>query len=85
MAIVSTVLASVAFFAGLRRVGPATAATVSTVEPAVTVALDALIFGAPVTWYLAIGGSLILAAVVLLARAGGEPERDISLRPVPGA
>jgi drug/metabolite transporter (DMT)-like permease len=68
IALVSTVAAITWFFAGLRRVGPTRASTLSTVEPAVTVALAALILDERIALVQLAGGALILAAVVMLAR-----------------
>lgn len=70
LALVSTVVAIVAFFAGLERIGPAEASTVSTVEPVVTVGLAALVLGEGISAVQVLGGTLILVAVVILARAG---------------
>ena len=50
IALVSTVVAVSAFFAGLRRVGPSEAAILSTFEPPVTVALAYLALGERLTW-----------------------------------
>jgi drug/metabolite transporter (DMT)-like permease len=66
IALVSTVGAIIAFFAGLARVGPSTAALLSTLEPPVTVALAALAFGEALTVVQLAGGSLVLATVVVL-------------------
>jgi drug/metabolite transporter (DMT)-like permease len=66
IALVSTVVAVSAFFAGLRRVGPSEAAILSTFEPPVTVALAFLALGERLTIAQLLGGSLVLAAVVLL-------------------
>lgn len=68
IALVSTVLAFVTFFAGLKRIGPTTASTLSTFEPIVAVALAAIVLGETITPVQALGGVLILAAVVILAR-----------------
>ena len=68
IALVSTVAAITWFFAGLKRVGPTSASTLSTVEPAVTVALAALVLDERIAAVQLAGGALILAAVVLLAR-----------------
>jgi drug/metabolite transporter (DMT)-like permease len=70
MAVVATVIAIVTFFAGLKLVGPSTTATLSTVEPVVTVTLAALVLGEQVTPLQLAGGALILSAVVVLARSG---------------
>lgn len=69
IAVVCTVLAVSFFLAGLERVGPVKASLYSTVEPAFTVALAALVLGERVTPLRVAGGALILLAVVLIARA----------------
>jgi drug/metabolite transporter (DMT)-like permease len=66
IALVSTVVAVSAFFAGLRRVGPSEAAILSTFEPPVTVVLAFLVLGERLTVPQLAGGALVLAAVVLL-------------------
>jgi len=69
IALVSTVAAITLFFAGLERIGPVRASTLSTVEPLFTVALAALVLGETIAPVQLAGGGLILGAVVLLARA----------------
>lgn len=76
IALVSTVAAITWFFAGLKRIGPTRASTLSTVEPAVTVALAAMFLGERIEPVQMAGGALILAAVVLLARAGAAVPDD---------
>jgi drug/metabolite transporter (DMT)-like permease len=66
LALVSTVVAVSAFFAGLRRVGPSDAAILSTFEPVVTVVLAFFVLGERLTPPQLAGGGLVLAAVVLL-------------------
>ena len=66
IALVSTVVAVSAFFAGLRRVGPSEAAILSTFEPIVTVALALVVLGERLSEPQLAGGALVLAAVVLL-------------------
>jgi drug/metabolite transporter (DMT)-like permease len=68
LALISTVVGTVTFFAGLSLVGPTDASTLSTVEPVVTVILAALILGETILPLQLAGGALILAAVVVLAR-----------------
>ena len=68
VAVVSTVLAVLFFFEGLKRVGPVRASVYSTVEPPCTLAMAALLLGEPITLARVAGGALILAAVLLLAR-----------------
>ena len=65
IALVSTVLPIVTFFAGLSRVGPSRASTISTFEPVVTVILAALILGESINILQLLGGFLILAAAVI--------------------
>jgi drug/metabolite transporter (DMT)-like permease len=66
IALVSTVVAVSAFFAGLRRVGPSEAAILSTFEPPVTVALAYLALGERLEPAQLAGGALVLAAVIML-------------------
>jgi drug/metabolite transporter (DMT)-like permease len=68
IALLSTVAAITLYFAGLARIGPTRAATLSTLEPLVTVTLAAVVLGEMISPVQAAGGALILAAVVLLAR-----------------
>jgi len=65
----STVAAITLYFAGLKRIGPTRASTLSTLEPLVTVTLAAIALGERIALVQMAGGALILAAVVLLARA----------------
>jgi len=66
IALVSTVGAILAFFAGLARVGPSTAAILSVLEPVVTVGLAAVVFGESLALVQLSGGALVLAAVVVV-------------------
>jgi drug/metabolite transporter (DMT)-like permease len=65
LALVSTVGAILLFFAGLAMVGPSVAAILSIVEPVVTVALAAAVFGEALTPGQLLGGLLVLTAVVI--------------------
>jgi len=75
IALVSTVAAITLFFAGLARIGPTQASTLSTIEPVFTVALAAGFLGERIGAIQAAGGALILAAVVILARSSRDPAR----------
>ncbi|MEA2272951.1 MAG: hypothetical protein QOI98_1659 [Solirubrobacteraceae bacterium] len=66
IAVVSTALAVVCFFAGMARVGPSTAAILSTFEPPVTVALAFAAFGERLAAAQLVGAALVLSAVVAL-------------------
>lgn len=65
IAVVCTVLPIAAFFAGLAALGPTRASILSTLEPATTVVLAALVLGEAITPAAILGGALILGAVVL--------------------
>lgn len=73
---VATVIPIVTFLAGLARIGPTNTAMLSTLEPAVTVLLAALLLGETLRPVTLLGGGLVLAAVLLLARSElGRAER----------
>jgi drug/metabolite transporter (DMT)-like permease len=65
IALVSTVLPIVTFLAGLERVGPTRASTISTFEPIVSVVLATVILGETFSLLQVLGGMLILAAVIV--------------------
>jgi drug/metabolite transporter (DMT)-like permease len=67
LAVVSTVAAVSLFFAGLKRVGPTSAAILSTAEPVVTVILVFLVFGELLGPLQLLGGALVIVAVLVLA------------------
>jgi drug/metabolite transporter (DMT)-like permease len=67
LAVVSTVAAVSLFFAGLKRVGPTSAAILSTAEPVVTVILAFLVFGELLGPLQLLGGALVIVAVLVLA------------------
>lgn len=69
LALVATVVAVVAFFAGLQRIGPSETSSLSTVEPVVTVVLAATLLGETIAPVQLAGGACSLAAVVILARS----------------
>lgn len=74
IALVSTVVAMVLLFAGIRRLGPADAVTLSTLEPVVTFGLAAAFLGESIGTRQWLGGTLVIAAVIWLARSGGQAE-----------
>jgi drug/metabolite transporter (DMT)-like permease len=91
IAVVSTIFAVLAFFAGLRRVGPSNASIISTVEPPITVLLALLVFGERLGPVQLLGGVLVLSAVVVLQTGSSDelarsPARPLeaSPQPVPG-
>ncbi|RIK29865.1 MAG: EamA family transporter [Anaerolineae bacterium] len=67
--LISTVVPVVAFLTGLELIGPTNAATLSTLEPVVTVLLAAWLFQERLSPIALLGGGLILVAVILLTRS----------------
>lgn len=72
IALLSTVLPIVTFMLGMERVGASTASIVSTFEPVVTVALAVALYGEGLGPLQALGGALVLAAVVALQAHGAR-------------
>jgi drug/metabolite transporter (DMT)-like permease len=69
IALVSTVVAILTFLAGLRRIGPTDAATLSTLEPAMTALLAVMLLGESLAPVQIVGGALIVSAALIVARA----------------
>ncbi|RKQ87348.1 threonine/homoserine efflux transporter RhtA [Solirubrobacter pauli] len=65
-ALVSTVAAVVLFFSGMSRVGPSTAAILSTLEPPVTVCLVFLTFGEALGAIQLVGALAVIGAAVVV-------------------
>jgi drug/metabolite transporter (DMT)-like permease len=95
MSICSTIVPVLAFFAGMRRVGPSNTSILSTFEPPVTVLLAFLVFSERLGALQLVGGVLVLSAVVLLQSSvrGAERARAAAVavplaerlpQPVPG-
>jgi len=66
--VISTVIAIVTFFEGLKRIGPIHSSMLSTFEPVVTIALAWMAFGESMTYVKFIGAAMILTAGLVLAR-----------------
>jgi drug/metabolite transporter (DMT)-like permease len=71
IALLSTVLAITLYFAGLERIGPVRASTLSTIEPLCTVVLAAIVLDETLAPVQLAGGVLILASAVAIARVRG--------------
>jgi drug/metabolite transporter (DMT)-like permease len=69
-ALVSTVSAILLFFSGMSRVGPSTAAILSTLEPPVTVGLAFLAFGEALGAVQLLGALAVLGAAVIVNLPG---------------
>jgi drug/metabolite transporter (DMT)-like permease len=72
IATLSTVLPIVTFMLGMERVGASTASIVSTFEPVVTVALAVALYDEALGPLQALGGALVLAAVIALQLRGAR-------------
>lgn len=68
LSVLSTAGPILLLYAGLPRIGASRASIVSTAEPAVTVALGAVILGEPVTPSTVAGGVLVVVGVLLIHR-----------------
>ena len=75
LAVISTALAFVLFFALIAEAGPARASVITYVNPAVAVALGVLVLGERLTVQMAIAFVLILGGSVLATRAAARPAR----------
>ena len=75
VALIGTVVAVAAFFGALALLGPGDTAVVSTIEPVVSVLAAFVVLGERLTGVQILGGLLVLAAVVVLARA--RPTEDV--------
>jgi drug/metabolite transporter (DMT)-like permease len=68
MAVVATAIPATLFLAGLARIGATRAAIISTLEPATTVVLAALLLGESLGGVRLLGGAIVLGAAVMVAR-----------------
>jgi drug/metabolite transporter (DMT)-like permease len=86
IAVVSTVVAILSFVAGLQRIGPTDAATLSTLEPAITALLAVVVLGESLGQLQVIGGALIVSAALVVTR---QPQatsfKTATWPPSPGA
>jgi drug/metabolite transporter (DMT)-like permease len=72
-ALVSTVSAILLFFGGMSRVGPSSAAILSTLEPPVTVCLAFLAFGEALGAVQLLGAAAVLGAAVIVNLPDARP------------
>jgi len=72
IALVSTVLAMLFLFAGMRVLGASDAATISTLEPVATAVLAWLFLGESLNTLQWFGVMLVMGAVVALVRLGSD-------------
>lgn len=79
IALVCTVAAMLAFFAGLARLGAARASMLSTLEPVITVTLASMLLGESLGALQWVGGASVLGAVLWLVRAGSGAQEDAAV------
>lgn len=72
--LVSTTLSIVTLLLGIQAIGPISASTLSTFEPVVTLVLAAIFLQEPISLFQILGGSLVLVAVLVLARLPSQPK-----------
>jgi drug/metabolite transporter (DMT)-like permease len=72
--IIGAGIPTLAYMAGIRRLGAPRAAILATLEPVVGVGLAALLLAERPTLLQLVGGALIIGAGILLQRGGGGPE-----------
>ncbi len=75
IALICTVVAIGAFFAGLPLVGPSRAAILSTAEPAITVITASIVLQEQITLEQIAGGILIVASVLVLQSGASEVKK----------
>jgi drug/metabolite transporter (DMT)-like permease len=78
--LISTFIAIQTFYGGARRIGAAQAALISTIEPAYTIVMAAILFGERLTPVQLAGGGLIIGAVVLAQSMARSSEAASELR-----
>jgi drug/metabolite transporter (DMT)-like permease len=76
----STFIAIQTFYGGARRIGAAPAALISTIEPAYTIVMAALLFGERLTPVQIAGGALIIGAVILAQTTSRSADAPVELR-----
>jgi drug/metabolite transporter (DMT)-like permease len=84
LAVVSTVVPLVVLLLGIRAVGASTAAILSCFEPAVVVAVAAVLYGERLSPVQLVGGAAVIASVLILqARRRGTAvlQRDVATDP----
>ncbi len=68
LALISTVVALMAFLEGVRIIGPSKASIFSTIEPIVALILGILILREPISARIIIGSIMIVVSVVILTK-----------------
>lgn len=68
ISIVSSVIAILTFFQGLKLVGPSKASIISTMEPVLTILVAFMLFGEKMSLWQVVGAGLVIGAVVLVQK-----------------
>jgi drug/metabolite transporter (DMT)-like permease len=71
--------AGVMFLSGIKLITPITASTASSIEPVSTAALSAVLVGERFTATQLAGGALVVASVLIVARAVGRPPTEVAV------
>lgn len=78
IAVFSTLLAILGFLKGMEKLGATDASTLSTLEPLITIGLAAIVLGEVISELQLVGGGLILAAIIYLARHTRHSVRPVA-------
>lgn len=78
LAVIPTFIAIVTLLAGLRIIGPVSTSTIAAIEPLTTAALSVAFLGERMTLIQMLGGTCILAAVLILAKAPANRNQAVS-------
>jgi len=73
LGLVATTVAMRTMYAGMRRIGGARTALISTVEPVYTIVLAMLLFGERLAPMQIVGGAMVIGAVILAETGRSEP------------
>ena len=80
LGVISTVVASMAFFLGVRRLGPAPAALIASTEPVLTLLWIVLILGESLVPIQLLGAALVITGVIWSQRAQTDIPRSQSTK-----
>lgn len=64
VALFSTFIAMIAFFSGVRSIGPTQSSVLSMLEPVITILFTTLLFQEHLTWLQILGGAIVLSGAV---------------------
>jgi len=79
IALFGTTVAIAAFLSGVKKIGASQASIISTLEPVITMTIGVAMLGESVSANQLLGGAMVLAAVILLAK---RPAQHAAVEPV---